>query len=120
MLSEYTAIVINNASDGFFFSKVGGCGRFFGRSPSAALIAVWTSNAAASTLRARSNWTLIELAPSELVDVIEVTPGKIASARSSGDVTDEAIVSALAPGKSALTDIVGISTCGTPVIGNSV
>jgi hypothetical protein len=60
----------------------------------------------------------MELDPRELLDVMEATPGKIANARSSGEVTDVATVSALAPGKLALTDIVGISTWGTPAIGS--
>src|SRR5947209_4387798 len=108
-VSEYTAMVIKSASDGFFFSNVGGCGRFFGRSPSAALIAVCTSSAAASTLRERSNSTVIELDPRELVEVSMLTPAKIAKARSNGEVTAEAIVSALAPGRLVLTEMVGIS-----------
>jgi hypothetical protein len=48
-----------------------------------------------------------------------VTPEISASCRSSGVATDVAIVSALAPGRCALTWMVGISTCGTPAIGSS-
>ncbi len=83
-------------------------------------MAVWTSSAAESTLRDRSNSTVIELDPRELVEVIAATPGRKASDLSSGDVTDEAMVSALAPGSEADTEIVGMSTCGTPAIGSCV
>src|ERR1700674_4123996 len=113
-------MVMSKASAGFFFSNVGGWGRFFGRSANAELMAVWTSTAAESTLRERSNSTLIELDPSELVEVMATTPGRIASARSSGEVTEEAIVSALAPGNVVETEMVGMSTCGTPAIGSCV
>ena len=41
----------------------------------AAVIAACTSCAAASMLRLRSNWSVIEVEPSTLVEVICVTPG---------------------------------------------
>ncbi len=70
-------------------------------------------------LRLRSNSTWMEVLPSELVELIEVTLEISASCRSSGVATDVAIVSAFAPGSVAVTRMVGISTCGTPAIGNN-
>src|SRR5262245_33198583 len=63
-------------------------------------------------LRFRSNWSTIWLAPSRLVEVISDTPAIRPNWRSSGVATDEAIVSGLAPGKTASTWITGNSTCG--------
>ncbi len=45
-------------------------------------------------------------------------PGMVAKARSSGPATDEAIVSGLAPGSVAETEIVGKSTRGSAETGN--
>ena len=56
--------------------------------------------------------------PSELVELIEVTPEIRANWLSSGAATEVAMVSALAPGRLALTRRVGTSTCGTPAIGS--
>ena len=70
-------------------------------------------------LRPRSNWTVIEVFPSELVDVISVTPETSASSRSSGVVTDDAMTSAAAPGKAAEIWMVGRSTWGSAAIGSS-
>ena len=51
--------------------------------------------------------------PSWLDDVISVTPEIRPNCRSSGVATEEAIVSGLAPGKLALTFMVGKSTWGS-------
>jgi len=88
----------NCASAGLTFRYVGGDGRVLGSWPPAALIAVWMSCAAPSMLRLRSNCTVIELLPSVLDEVICVTPGICANWRSSGAVTDDAIVSGPPPG----------------------
>ncbi len=53
---------------------------------------------------------MIDCEPSELLDVISVTPAIRLNMRSSGVATEVAIVSGLAPGKLALTEIVGNST----------
>ena len=58
------------------------------------------------------------VAPSELVDVIWVTPGIWAIWRSSGWATDEAMVSGEAPGSDAETEMVGKSTCGSGATGS--
>ena len=51
--------------------------------------------------------------PSELDEVISVTAAMRPNCRSSGVATDDAIVSGLAPGSDAETEIVGKSTCGS-------
>src|SRR5580700_3619872 len=63
-------------------------------------------------LRLRSNWIVTEQVPRLLVEVISVTPAIWPNWRSSGVATEEAMISALAPGKLALTEMVGKSTCG--------
>ena len=85
-------------------------GRLAGRSVRAALIAAWTSRAAASMFRLRSNCNTIVEAPSRLVDVISVTPAMRPNWRSSGVATDDAIVSGLAPGRMDCTWMTGNST----------
>jgi hypothetical protein len=54
-------------------------------------------------LRSRSNWIVIAVEPSALVEVIWATLGICANCVSSGCATAEAIVSGLAPGKLAAT-----------------
>jgi hypothetical protein len=51
--------------------------------------------------------------PNELEEVISVTEAMRPNWRSSGVATEEAIVSGLAPGKDAPTEMVGKSTCGS-------
>src|SRR5579871_1199096 len=58
--------------------------------------------------------------PSELDEVISVMPATRPSCLSSGVATEEAMISALAPGKPALMLMVGKSTCGSGEAGNTV
>src|SRR5579871_3353077 len=83
-----------------------------GRSAIAALIAPCTSRAAPSILRLRSNWIAIRERPSELREVNSVTPGLAPGRRASGAATVAAMVSGSAPGRVALTTMVGKSTVG--------
>ena len=76
-------------------------------------MAACTSRAAASMLRFRSNCSVIDVVPRKLVEVISVTPAMRPNCRSSGVATADAIVSGLAPGRAAATEIVGNSTCGS-------
>ena len=57
--------------------------------------------------------------PSELEEVISVTPAMRPNWRSSGVATEEAMISGLAPGSDALTEIVGKSICGSGDTGNT-
>ena len=50
--------------------------------------------------------------PCDDEDVISFTPAMVPRARSSGVATVAAMVSGLAPGKLACTEIAGYSTCG--------
>ena len=50
--------------------------------------------------------------PSVLEEVISVTAAMRPNWRSRGVATDDAMVSGLAPGRPALTEMVGKSTCG--------
>src|SRR5262245_61813594 len=113
MLSDTAESSRIGESAGLTFRYVGGLGRSVGSWPPAALMPAWMSLAAASMLRARSNWTVIEVEPRELVEVIWVTPGIWANWRSSGWATEEAMVSGLAPGNCADTWMVGKSTWGS-------
>ena len=90
-----------------------------GSSARAALIAACTSRAAPSMSRLKSNCSVTRVLPSALPDVISVTPAMRPSERSSGVATVAAIVSGLAPGSDACTEIVGKSTCGSGDTGRS-
>jgi len=78
-----------------------------GRSARDALIAAWTSRAAPSMSRFRSNCRLIRLEPLPLCEVISLTPAITPRRRSSGVATLLAIVSGLAPAMLAETEIAG-------------
>src|SRR5262245_52565490 len=97
---------------GLDLRKVGEEGRSAGRSVSAALIAACTSRAAPSILRARSNWTVTRVLPNELREVSSVTLAISPRRRSSGAATVAAMVSGSAPGRLAVTLMVGKSTVG--------
>src|SRR5579863_1476241 len=58
--------------------------------------------------------------PSVLEDVISVMPAMRPNWRSSGVATEEAMISGLAPGKPAATEMVGKSTCGRAETGNTL
>src|SRR5580692_12127969 len=101
------ASVMIGWSAGLLLEYVGGVGSWLGKRLDAALIAAWTSCWAASMLRSRSNCSVIcEYAKLDTL-VICVSDGICPNCRSSGVVTDDAIVSALAPGRFVETTIVG-------------
>src|SRR5947207_6153658 len=108
------------ASAGFAFQYPGLLGRSTGNWPLAALIAACTSRAAASILRFRSNCRVIDVLLNWLDEVISVTPAIRPNCRSSGVATADAMVSGLAPGRLALTEIVGNSTSGRGATGSLV
>src|SRR5947209_2768978 len=62
--------------------------------------------------RDRPNCSVIRLEPTVLDEVISLTSAMTPRWRSSGVATVVAIVSGLAPGICAVTEIVGKSTCG--------
>src|ERR1700722_5273830 len=61
----------------------------------------------------------MDVLPSVLDDVISVTPAIWPNCRSSGVATEDAIISALPPGKLAPTEIVGKSTSGKGATGST-
>ena len=90
-------------SDGLTLRKLGGVIISIGNRRCAIVSAVCTSSAAASILRLRSNWMMIAVVPCDEVDDIDEMPAMVESCRSIGPATDEAMVSALAPGRVAVT-----------------
>ena len=67
--------------------------------------------------RSSVNWIVIWVMPCALVDVIESMPAMVENCFSSGVATAEAMVSGLAPGRVAVTWIVGKSTLGRSLTG---
>ena len=63
---------------------------------------------------------VMDVLPSELAEVISVTPAMWPNCRSSGVATEEAMISALAPGRLALTEMVGKSTSGRGDTGSTL
>src|SRR5262249_33660026 len=111
-LLDVSARIMIGVAAGLDLRKVGDDGRSVGRSVSAELIAACTSRAAPSILRARSNWIVMRVEPSEVREVSSVTPAISPSRRWSGAATVAAIVSGSAPGRLAVTLMVGKSTVG--------
>src|ERR1700683_3117540 len=107
-------------SAGLIFRYFGREGRLAGRVPAEELMAACTSRAAELMSRLRSNWSVTDADPTELEDVISVTPAMRVNCFSRGVATDAAITSGLAPGRPALTVIVGKSTSGNAETGKSV
>src|SRR3954468_18424125 len=92
--------------DGSTFRKLGGR-MSWGSCRWAWEIAACTSCAAASMFRLSANWSEIWVLPWLLVEVIVSIPGTVENCFSSGVATEAAIVSGLAPGRLALTEMVG-------------
>ena len=82
-------------------------------------IADCTSCAAASMSRSSENCRVIEVDPWALVEVIESRPAMVENCPSSGVATAAAIVSGDAPGRLALTEMVGKSTLGSSETGSA-
>ena len=117
---EVSASSMIGACEGLIFRYDGIPGSALGSSERDALMAACTSRAAALMSLSRSNCTLMRVDPCELHDVISFTPAMVPSARSSGVATLDAIVSGLAPGRFALTEMTGKSTCGRGDTASSV
>ena len=81
-------------------------------------MAAFTSCAAASISRSSENWIVIDVPPSTLVETMLSTPAIVENSFSSGVATEDAIVDDPAPGRLALTVMVGKSTVGKSLIGN--
>src|SRR6185312_7625288 len=105
-------------SEGFTLRRVGGVGICVGSLRWAVEIADCTSCAAASRLRSRSNWMVIEVEPCVFDELIELTPAMVVNWLSKGVATADAMVSGSAPGRLAFTTMVGKSTLGSSLIGS--
>ena len=70
-----------------------------------------------SRLKSNCRMTLVE--PCMLVEFIDVRPEIVENCFSSGSATADAIVSGLAPGSEALTEIVGKSIAGRSATGST-
>src|SRR5437764_866718 len=81
-------------------------------------MAACTSRPAASMSRLRSNCSVMDVEPRLLDEVRYVTPAIRPNWRSSGVATEADMVSGLAPGRPALTEMVGKSTFGRGDTGN--
>ncbi len=112
MVFDVNARIRIGDADGLDFLNRGNVGRSAGRSVAAALRAACTSRAAPSRLRLRLNWMEMREEPSELTEVISVTPAISPRRRSSGAATVAAMVSGSAPGRLADTLMVANSTEG--------
>ena len=99
-------------SAGLNFRNDGGAGIPAGKSGITAAIAVWTSTAALSMSRFRSNCSVTFELPVELDEVISSIPAIVVNWRSSGLATADAIVVGSPPGRPAPTFSVGKSTFG--------
>ena len=73
----------------------------------ASAMAVSTSTVAPSISRLRANCKVMDVEPWPELEIIESSPAMVVNCRSSGVATAEAIVSGLAPGRLALTVMVG-------------
>src|ERR1700716_2495477 len=105
-------------SDGLTLRKLGGIVISIGSRRCAIVSAVCTSSAAASMLRLRSNWMVMTLVPCDELDDIDEMPAMVDSWRSMMPATEAAMVSALAPGRVAVTAMVGKSTLGSADTGS--
>lgn len=93
---------------------------FCGNCPAAAEIAACTSLATSFALRLKSNCKEMLVLPVELVELKEFSPAMLENCLSSGAATEDAIVSGVAPGKLAETEMKGYSTLGKALIGNDL
>src|SRR5690606_38043494 len=100
------------AEDGLTLWYVGLLRKLDGNMVRAALMAACTSRAALLISRSRSNISEMRVEPSELRELISLTPEIAPSDCSSGVATLEAMVSGLAPDMLADTEIMGKSICG--------
>ncbi len=107
------------ASAGFTLRYDGGEVISTGRLREARSSAAWTSTAALSMSRSWSNSSVTCVRPCVEEELITFTSEIVANCFSSGVAIEEAMFSGLAPGRSAVTWIVGVSNLGNAAIGMS-
>ena len=106
-VSELSVRKSTGWSAGLTFWNDGGDGMPGGSERALRAIIDCTSCAAESMSRLKSNCRVMLVLPWLLVELIEVTPAMVENCFSSGVATEVAIVSGLAPGRPAVTWIVG-------------
>src|SRR6267142_4350341 len=119
-VSEVRAKSMMELFAGLTFRYDGGLVMVGGRSRAVRAIIACTSCAAASTFLLKVNCRVICVRPRVLVELIESRPAIVEKFFSSGVATEEAMVSALAPDKLALTVMVGKSTVGRSLTGSDL
>lgn len=82
-------------------------------------MAAWTSWAAASMFLLSENCSVMAVEPRALTELIESRPAIVANWFSSGVATAAAMVSGEAPGRLAVTEMVGKSTLGNSETGRA-
>ena len=107
MVGEVRKRLMMGWSPGLTLRKEGGVGMPGGSSGMASAMAVSTSTVAPSMSRLRSNCRVMLVEPWPLLEIIESRPAMVVNCRSSGVATADAMVSGLAPGRLALTVMVG-------------
>src|SRR6478672_3679457 len=100
-VGEFSVRNSTGVSAGLTFWYDGGDGMPGGRLRDVRAIIDWTSCAAASMLRLKSNCSVMLVLPWPLLELIDVTPAIVENCFSSGVATDAAIVEGLAPGRLA-------------------
>src|SRR6185437_6843826 len=104
-------------SPGFTFRYEGGVVISTGRLRDARKSAACTSTAASSMLRSWLNSSVMFVSPCVDVELITSRLEMVENCFSSGVATDEAMVSGLAPGRRAVTWMIGVSNWGSAAIG---
>src|SRR5690349_1229455 len=107
MVGEVRVRYSTGESAGFTLEYVGGAGMPGGSEREARAIIDWTSWAAESMSRLKSNCNVMLVLRGVLLELMELTPAMVVNCFSSGVATDAAIVSGLAPGRLAPTWMVG-------------
>src|ERR1700682_4862119 len=108
------------ASAGFTFLYDGGVVISTGRLRAARSSAACTSTEALSMSRSWSNSSVTWVRPCVEDELITLTSEMVANCFSSGVATEEAMFSGLAPGRTAVTWIVGVSNFGSAAMGMSL
>ncbi len=107
------------ASAGLTLRYDGGVVISTGRLREARKRAACTSTAALSMSRSMSNSSVTCVRPRVDELLITLTSEMVENCFSSGVATEEAMVSGPAPGSTAVTEMVGVSNCGSAAMGMS-
>src|ERR1035441_7933494 len=107
MVGELRRRLMMGVSPGLTLRKLGGVGMPGGNSVMASAMAVSASTVAPSMSRLRENCRVMEVEPWPELEIMESNPAMVVNCLSRGVATAEAMVSGLAPGRLALTVMVG-------------